>query len=467
MGARLWRLTVVGLLAIAGSGVASVPGRAQESTHFKTVPAPGPPPPAPSSPPPAQVEPEPRSEQPNGTPPAPALATIPAGPVVVDSASVTSLRTLTRIAFDLTGPIEYQVFRLRTPDRVVIDISNVEFAMPPTAGRSAGGLVKAFRFGAFAPGKSRVVIETAGPVRVAATRLIREGARGRHRLELDLVASRSADLSESEVAAARESAAGLHLGNAASLAPPSAPSPSPSPSAPRLPVIVIDPGHGGVDTGAQGAAGVEKDIVLAVGRALEKALTAAGRYRVVMTRSNDAFVPLEHRIRIARQHEAQLFISLHADSLEARELAHAIRGATIYTLSQSASDERARRLADKENAADLLAGAHLSTEVVQDDVKSILFDLMARETAGLALNFRQLAAKRLRGSIRLSRDPQRAANFLVLRQAETPAVLIELGYISHTEEEQQMLSAEWQRKVAAAITTAIDDFFASGSSIFR
>src|SRR5690606_27400649 len=115
----------------------------------------------------------------------------------------------------------------------------------------------------------------------------------------------------------------------------------------------------------------------------ERALTATGRYRIVMTRTSDAFVPLERRIHISREHEAQLFISLHADSLEARELAHAIRGATIYTLSQSASDERARRLADKENAADLLAGLHLPTEDFQDDVKNILFDLMARETAGL------------------------------------------------------------------------------------
>jgi len=387
------------------------------------------------------------------------------GPVVADGVSLTGDHTQTRLALDLAGPVEYQVFRLKTPDRVVIDISNVEFTMPPAAGRNGRGLVQAFRFGAFAPGKARVVIETAGLVRVEATRLIRDGARGRHRLELDLVPSRSADLSESEVAAARESAARLQLGDAAPVPPP--PWPPPSPQARRAPVIVIDPGHGGVDTGAQGTAGVEKDIVLAVGRALERALNATGRYRVVMTRTGDAFVPLERRIRISRENEAQLFISLHADSLEARELAHIIRGATIYTLSQSASDERARQLADKENAADILAGAHIATDAVQDEVKSILFDLMARETAGLSLNFRHLAAKRMRGNIQFSRDPQRSANFLVLRQAETPAVLIELGYISHTEDEKQMLSPEWQRKVAGAITTAIDDFFAASGKIFR
>ena len=224
------------------------------------------------------------------------------GPVVADGVSLTGDHTQTRLALDLAGPVEYQVFRLKTPDRVVIDISNVEFTMPPAAGRNGRGLVQAFRFGAFAPGKARVVIETAGLVRVEATRLIRDGARGRHRLELDLVPSRSADLSESEVAAARESAARLQLGDAAPVPPP--PGPPPSPQARRAPVIVIDPGHGGVDTGAQGTAGVEKDIVLAVGRALERALNATGRYRVVMTRTGDAFVPLERRIRISRENEA-------------------------------------------------------------------------------------------------------------------------------------------------------------------
>lgn len=444
--------TICGLVVTDGQ-VATMPALAQGSTHIKTMP-PAPKPTA--SKPPAKAS-DPGSEAKSAPTP------VPAGPVVADGASVTGDRALTRLALDLSGPVEYQVFRLQTPDRVVVDVTNVEFTIPAATGGKGAGLISSYRFGAFAPGRSRLVIETMGPVQVEATRLIREGARGRHRLELDLIPARAAGLSEIEVAAARDSAARLKL---ADMAPQPAP-PKPSPATPSAPLIVIDPGHGGVDSGAQGAVGVEKDIVLAVGRALEKALLASGRYRVMMTRSDDTFVPLERRIRISRDHEAQLFISLHADSLEARELAHAIRGATIYTLSQSASDERARRLADKENAADLLAGAHLPTEIFQDDVKSILFDLMARESAGLALNFRQFALKRLRGNIQFSRDPQRSANFLVLRQAETPAVLIELGYISNPEEEKQMLSQEWQRKIAGAITAAVNDFFAKGGSIFR
>jgi N-acetylmuramoyl-L-alanine amidase len=423
---------------------------AQGSTHQKTPPPPKAMPATITAPPPA---PESKWQ--------PKVAT-PSGPVVADGAAVNSDGALTRLAIDLTGPVEFQVFRLTGPDRVVVDLTNLEFAMPASTGRAGKGIVRAFRFGAFAPGKSRVVIETTGPVKVEATRLLREGAKGRHRLEIDLAASRAVELSEKEVAAALESSARLQI------ATPQASAPSPPAQTERqLPTIVIDPGHGGVDTGAEGALGAEKDVVLAVARELNRSLLATGRYRVVMTRTGDVFVPLEQRMRISRQHGAQLFISLHADSLEQRELAGSIRGATIYTLSQSASDERARRLADKENSADVFAGLHLPSAATQDDVKSILFDLIARETNSLSASFRQSAAKRMRGRILLSRDPQRSANFLVLKQAETPAVLIELGYISHAEDEKLMHSTEWQKQVSTSITSAIDDHFAKSGSVFR
>lgn len=433
---------------------------AQQSTHEKTPPPakvtePAPTPAAAAGP--SLTPPESRSDKSDAAAAPPPAA----GPVTADGAAVTGDPARTRLAIDLTGPVEFQVFRLTAPARVVIDLSHVEFTMPPAVGRAGAGLVRSFRFGAFATGKSRVVIETTGPVKVEATRLLREGARGRHRLEVELVPSATVELTEGEVAAAIEGVARLKHGEDgnAHAAPP--------PAARKIPTIVIDPGHGGVDTGAEGVAGSEKDIVLAVARELNRELLATGRYRVVMTRNSDVFVPLERRLKLSQQNQAQLFISLHTDSLEKRELAGAIRGATIYTLSQGASDEQARRLADKENAADLLAGAQLKSEGADDDVKTILYDLLARETDGLALNFRQLMMKHMRNRIRLSRDPQRAANFVVLRQAETPAVLIELGFISHAEEEKQMRSTEWQRQVATAITAAIEDYFSKRKAVFR
>ena len=440
--------------------LAALTADAQQSTHEKT-----PPPPtvvAPTPPPVPAVSPaesESRSDKVDAaTTPVPS-----SGPVTADGAVATGDAARTRLAIDLTGPAEFQVFRLTTPDRVVIDLTNVEFSVPPAAGRAGAGLVRSFRFGAFVTGKSRVVIETTGPVKVEATRLLREGARGRHRLEVELVPSANVELTEGEVAAAIESVARLKHGDdsdhqAAQAAPP---------AARKIPTIVIDPGHGGVDTGAEGAAGSEKDIVLAVARELNRELLATGRYRVVMTRTTDVFVSLERRLKVSQQHQAQLFISLHTDSLEKRELAGAIRGATIYTLSQRASDEQARRLADKENAADLLAGAQLASDLADDDVKTILFDLLARETDGHSLNFRQLMLKHMRNRIRLSREPQRGANFAVLRQAETPAVLIELGFISHAEEEKLMRSHEWQRQIAGAITTAIEEYFSKRKAVFR
>ncbi|MEO8651843.1 MAG: N-acetylmuramoyl-L-alanine amidase [Hyphomicrobiaceae bacterium] len=430
---------------------------AQQSTHEKTLPPPAviAPIPAPEPQTPAASV-EPRS----GEIGAAATPLPPSGPVIADRAVVTSDSARTRLAIDLTGPVEFQVFRLTKPDRVVVDLTNVEFTVPAAAGRAGAGLVRSFRFGAFAPGKSRVVIETTGPVKVEATRLLREGAHARHRLEIELVPSATVDLTEPEVAAAIESVARLkHGDDRHTQAAPHV--------ARKIPTIVIDPGHGGIDSGAEGAAGAEKEITLAVARELNRDLLATGRYRVVMTRTSDVYVSLDRRLKLSQQQRAQLFISLHTDSLEKRELAGAIRGATIYTLSQGASDEQARRLADKENAADLLAGAQLQSERADDDVKTILYDLLARETDGLALNFRQLMMKHMRNRIRLSRDPQRSANFVVLRQTETPAVLIELGFISHVEEEKQMRSHEWQRQVANAITAAIEDYFSKRKAIFR
>lgn len=432
---------------------------AQQSTHEKTPPPPLAPA-AVTAPVPAPA-PGAEKESSSGKVDASKTPASSAGSVTADGAVVTSDSARTRLAIDLTGAAEFQVFRLTTPDRVVVDLTNVEFAVPAEVGRAGAGLVRSFRFGAFAPGKSRVVIETTGPVKVEATRLLREGAHGRHRLEVELVPSASVELTEGEVAAAIDSVARLkHDGEQqASHASP--------PTARKIPTIVIDPGHGGVDTGAEGAAGSEKDIVLAVARELNRDLLATGRYRVVMTRNSDVFVSLERRLKLSQQHQAQLFVSLHTDSLEKRELAGAIRGATIYTLSQRASDEQARRLADKENAADLLAGAQLPGERAEDDVKTILFDLLARETDGLSLNFRQLMLKHMRNRIRLSREPKRGANFAVLRQAETPAVLIELGFISHAEEEKLMRSHEWQRQIAAAITAAIEEYFSKRKAVFR
>jgi N-acetylmuramoyl-L-alanine amidase len=227
------------------------------------------------------------------------------------------------------------------------------------------------------------------------------------------------------------------------------------------PVIMIDPGHGGIDAGAVSASNIlEKTVVLAVAKELGRQLAATGRYEVHMTRASDVFISLDQRLAASLAHGADLFISLHADSLAEASVAQTIRGATIYTLSERASDEQARRMAEKENASDLVAGLNVAEGEGGDEVKSILIDLMKRETANFSADFSNALVRKLKAATSLSRVPQRAAAFKVLKQTHAPSVLIELGYLSNPEDEKLLNSSEWHRKMAASITTAVDSYFA-------
>ncbi len=380
------------------------------------------------------------------TPPAPAPPTR----AVVQAADLSGNEQKTHFVLGLTQPVEYAAFRLANPSRVVIDIADVDFRLPADAGQTGQGLVSAFRYGLFAPGKSRMVLDTTVPVRVESRlRRIGTGAAAKTRLEIELSPATATELAAVEIAAA------------AAKAP--LPADDPAQEAPKSkrskPVIVVDPGHGGLDPGARGALGYEKDVVLAIAREVRRALLASKRYDVVMTRSSDVFVSLEDRVGLSRKSGADLFISIHADSLESRDLAQSVRGATVYTLSEQASDERARRLAEKENASDLLAGLDVAGEEGRDEVRHILFDLMRRETANFSIDFRNILLGEMKPKVLLSRDPQRSAAFKVLRQPGAPSVLLELGYISHTEDEKLMASRDWQRGVGDAVARAVDAYF--------
>jgi len=242
----------------------------------------------------------------------------------------------------------------------------------------------------------------------------------------------------------------------------------PDPTATQAkPIIMIDPGHGGIDPGAIGPGKItEKAIVLAVAKETKAALVASGRYDVRLTRATDTFIPLDQRVALSKQSQADIFISLHADTIADAHLARSIRGASVYTLSDKASNEEARLMAEKENAADLVAGLPQPSPESGSDIKPILFDLMARETA----TFSKLLSRSVVGAMSkahpLTHDPERAAAFRVLRQAGAPSVLIELGFLSNPAEEQMMTNADWQRRVATAIASAVDTYFARrGSSM--
>ncbi len=226
------------------------------------------------------------------------------------------------------------------------------------------------------------------------------------------------------------------------------------------PVIVIDPGHGGIDPGALGANNVaEKSVVLAVALQLKAALAKTRRYEVKMTRTDDVFISLERRLKFSAENDADLFISLHADSIEEKSIADSIRGATVYTLSDKASDEQARIMADKENASDLIAGIGSVNNEGGEEVKNILIDLLKRETSNFSADFSNVLSKKLGQAITMSRIPRKSAAFKVLKQPHAPSVLVELGYMSNTMQEQEMMTGDWQSKVAEAIASAVQSYF--------
>lgn len=356
----------------------------------------------------------------------------------------------TRLVMDLNRAVDIRAYTIANPNRVVIDLPDVTFDLPVGAGKTGKGLVTAYRYGLFAAGKARIVIDLREPAVIDKAFILAAVDEQPARLVIDLVRTDAATFQKNAVVPER--------------APPSQAARNhavPVPAADSRPLIVLDPGHGGPDTGAVARTGdEEKDVVLEVAAKLRDRLVKSGRYRVVMTRSDDTFVPLDERVNIARSHNAALFISIHADSLS-RGHGEA-SGATIYTVSDRASDMEAQRLADKENRADLLAGYNLAA--APDDVANILFDLAHRETKNFSTLFARTLVGQLKGAARLHKSPLKSAGFSVLKSPDVPSVLLELGYLSSPADLKQMTSDAWRDKVTMAMLDAVDQFFASRAS---
>jgi N-acetylmuramoyl-L-alanine amidase len=377
-------------------------------------------------------------------------------PVEAERAVLAGGTSSTTFTLDLSAGVPAEVFTLASPYRVVIDLPNVNFRLPEGAGQKGEGLVSAFRFGLLSPGKARIVLDTTKPVLISKAEMsVRSGTAVR--LSVELTAT-SAKAFGSGTGGLRKAAA----------AKPAADEDEPSKrrKARAKPVILIDPGHGGVDPGAISPSNLaEKKVVLAVARELKKRLMRGGHYDVHMTRTRDVFISLDERLKVSRKLDADLFISLHADSI--KHYADTVRGATVYTLSERASDETARLMAEKENASDLIAGLDAGKDEEQGEVRSILIDLIKRETSNFSADFSNTLVERLGKTVSLSRDPQRSAAFKVLRQADTPSVLIELGYMSHKQDEKLLNSPAWQKKVADTIGNAVDSYFAKRTAKAR
>jgi N-acetylmuramoyl-L-alanine amidase len=243
--------------------------------------------------------------------------------------------------------------------------------------------------------------------------------------------------------------------------PPAPPKPPPTPPDTR-PVIVLDPGHGGVDPGATGLSGVhEKAITLAFATELQHQLEDSGRYRVLLTRTDDSAVALRERVRIARAAHADLFLSIHADTLANR----AISGLSVYTESETASDRETEALASKENKADLIAGIDLSGAA--PELTSILIDLAQRETRNRSSLLAGELVEALGGVAALLPRAHRSAGFAVLTAPDVPSVLLELGYLSNKADERGLTSPEHRSRLAGRILAAIDEFFAAHPMLQR
>ena len=370
-----------------------------------------------------------------------------AHPVATDS-RVGGDDALTRFVMDFSQKVDLRAFTLADPYRVVIDLPQVSFSLPPKTGDAGRGLVKAFRFGLVMQGGSRIVMDVNKPVRIDKAFVIDAVAGQPARLVVDLAATDRDSFMKTIAAENRP----VRAVTTAALEHESAQKGDPRP------IVVLDPGHGGIDNGAVARSGeLEKDIVLQLAMQLRDELERSGKYRVVMTRTDDTFIPLVDRVRMARIRQAALFVSIHADAIKKGE--GEAQGATVYTLSETASDAEAGRLAESENRADVIAGIDMSHE--PGDVADILIDLAQRETKAFSLHFAKTLVADMKKVARMHKNPMKSAGFKVLKAPDVPAALIELGYVSSKDDLKQLTSGAWQSKTASAIGKAIDNFFST------
>ena len=379
-------------------------------------------------------------------------------PAVASDARLAGDTKLTRFVLDLDKTIQFRAFVLDEPYRVVVDIPQTSFRLPPGTGTTGRGLVKAFRYGMVMPGGSRIVFDLAGPARIANSTML-DSANGqppRLVLELEEV-DRATFVQGLRADVHPELKPAISDANPAAAPAQTAPATKPAGPPDTRPVVVIDPGHGGVDNGTQASGEIEKNLVLAFGLALRDRLEKNGKYRVVLTRIDDTFISLDDRVRIAHDQKAALFVSIHADYLPHNE--GDVQGATIYTLSDKASDAEAERLAEAENRADAIGGVDLREEPT--DVADILIDLAQRETRTFSNRFARILMGELKTTVRMHKHPLKSAGFRVLKAPDVPSVLVELGYVSNKADLKSLISTEWRDRTADSIVQAVDAFFST------
>lgn len=406
-----------------------------------------------------------------------------------------------RIVIEIDAPVDYRTFSIDNPDRIIIDLPNLtkHDAIQNTETTNTG--INDIRYGNLGAGLSRLVFEMNQPAIIKTAFLIpkRDGTPDRLVIDYALTNAATAKKTANKIIgtmpttkstnaqAAIDNMAGS-LGTLVIKSTPTTNKPqkdndsagteksikqassppvisydedltlsTPQKNTSSKPLIIIDPGHGGPDPGAKGANGIyEKNITLAVGKKLKKILEDSGHYRVKMTRETDIFIPLRDRVRFARRHGGDLFISIHADSISKST----VSGASVYTLSEKASDAETAKLAARENSADLIGGIDLSDQ--DADVANILLDLTTRDTMNQSKFMANTVVNKLnQHQVKtLGERPHRSAGFAVLKATDIPSILVEMGYVTNLQEANKLSSAAYQQQIAQALRTSVDNFFA-------
>ena len=403
-------------------------------------------------------------------------------PIVTDI-RVGQIDGATRLVLDVDRSIKFRVFLLSSPNRVVIDLPAVGWRLPQRPLPRNIGLLGKLRYGLFKPGITRIVVEVRKPVKIADVLLLNPIAKHSYRVVLDLKnVSRktfaklvkqqalvvSGERKVKQAKSSRQSRQGMLVPpnktprqgqretalRKAAQSPFMLPPRKPKPSKRRKRIIVLDPGHGGADPGAVSLKGIyEKHITLAAAREFKVHLEKTGRYKVLLTRRRDVFIKLRERVEFSRDAKADLFISLHADKIKNSK----IRGLSVHTLSEKASDREAAELADRENKVDLIVGVDLSKE--SKDVTNILIDLAQRETMNQSARFATLLVSELKRETKLLRNTHRFAGFAVLKAPDVPSVLLEMGFLSNRYDERNLRRKSYRARLAKSVVRAVRRYF--------
>ena len=382
---------------------------------------------------------------------------VPAEPTAVRDVRIAPHGDDTRVVIELNRRVSFRYLTLDGPPRLAIDLPEVAWQVARGVdGIQADGLVTGYRFGQFRPGVSRIVLDIAEPFEIRNVFELPPDAEHGHRIVTDLAVARASASSPPTPPDGQPAPADQQTASLAVVRPPAMKPKPPS----HEQIVVIDPGHGGIDPGAIGTSGtLEKDVVLNLGLELRRRLEATRRYKVVMTRDTDRIIRLRDRLQVAHDSRGQLFLSLHADSLVS---APDVRGAAVYTLSEKASNEEAARLATKENRADILAGIDLSNQ--EDIVTEILIDLAQRDANNKSIQVADDLVSELADVTKMARHHRSQAGFVVLKSPDMPSAMIELGYLSNPDDEKALRDPAHLATVAEAIVKAIDRYFASEAS---